>query len=65
LSRLPEVLISNIDIILITVFLSLSFTTIYAYYLIIATTIRNIALILISSFREAFGYWIAKSGRIK
>ncbi|MCL6429159.1 hypothetical protein LT335_00721 [Spiroplasma sp. JKS002669] len=65
LSRLPEVLISNIDIILITIFLSLSFTTIYAYYLIIATTIRNIALILISSFREAFGYWIAKSGRIK
>lgn len=65
LSRLPEVLISNIDIILITIFLSLSFTTIYAYYLIIAATIRNIALILISSFREAFGYWIAKSGRIK
>ncbi|MDQ7982611.1 MAG: hypothetical protein REH79_00120 [Spiroplasma sp.] len=65
LSRLPEVLISNIDIILITIFLNLSYTTIYAYYLIIATTIRNIALILISSFRDAFGYWIAKSGRIK
>lgn len=65
LSRLPELLISNIDIILVTIFLSLSFTTIYAYYLIVATTIRTIALILISSFRDVFGYWIAKSGRIR
>lgn len=65
LSRLPELLISNIDVILVTIFLSLSFTTVYSYYLIIAATIRTIALILISSFREAFGYWIAKSGRIR
>lgn len=65
LSRLPELMISNIDVILITIFLSLSFTTIYSYYLIVAATIRSIALILISSFREVFGYWIAKSGRIR
>lgn len=65
LSRFPELLVSNIDIILITVFLSLNVTTIYTFYLIIATTIRQIALILISSFREVFGYWIAKSGRIR
>lgn len=65
LSRLPELVISNIDVILVTIFLSLSFTTIYSYYLIIAATIRSIALILISSFREVLGYWIAKSGRIR
>ncbi|MGL5268410.1 MAG: hypothetical protein ACRC8P_01380 [Spiroplasma sp.] len=65
LSRLPELVISNIDIILVTFFLTLSFTTIYSYYLLIATTIRSIALTLISSFREVFGYWIAKSGRIR
>lgn len=65
LSRLPELVISNIDIVLVTLFLTLSFTSIYSYYLIIATTIRSIALILISSFREVFGYWIAKSGRIR
>lgn len=65
LSRLPELIISNIDIILVTIFLTLSVTTIYTLYLIIATTIRQIALILISSFREVFGYWVAKSGRIK
>lgn len=65
LSRLPELVVSNIDVILVTIFLSLSFTTIYSYYLIVAATIRSIALILISSFREVFGYWIAKSGRIR
>lgn len=65
LSRLPELIISNSDILLVTIFLTLSFTTIYSYYLLVATVIRNIALILISSFREVFGYWIAKSGRIR
>lgn len=65
LNRLPDMIISNIDIILITVFLSLTTTSIYSIYLIIGTTMRSIALILISSFREVFGYWIAKSGRIR
>lgn len=65
LNRLPDMIISNIDIILITLFLSLTTTSIYSIYLIIATTMRSIALILISSFREVFGYWIAKSGRIR
>lgn len=65
LNRLPDMIISNIDIILITLFLSLTTTSIYTIYIIIATTMRSIALILISSFREVFGYWIAKSGRIR
>ncbi|MCZ6902783.1 MAG: hypothetical protein O7C58_00815, partial [Rickettsia endosymbiont of Ixodes persulcatus] len=42
--------------ILITLFLSLTTTSIYTIYIIIATTMRSIALILISSFREVFGY---------
>lgn len=65
LNRLPDMIVSNIDIILITLFLSLTTTSIYTIYLIIVTTMRAIALILISSFREVFGYWIAKSGRIR
>lgn len=65
LNRLPDTIISNIDIILITLFLSLTTTSIYSIYLIIGITMRSIALILISSFREVFGYWIAKSGRIR